>query len=116
MRQPDLGRLFDMLDAAEAVREFIAGMDEEAFRNDRKTQSAVIRELMVMGEAAKHLSDDLRLTHPEIPWRRITGMRNVLVHDYRGTSLDALWVAATESVPDLAARVEPLLSETEERS
>lgn len=65
---------------------------------DRRTQSAVIRELLIVGEAAKKVSMEFRSAHPEIPWRDITGMRDVLVHDYRDVNLRNVWIAATESV------------------
>ena len=87
MQPHDASYLFDILDAARSAREFVEGYTEASFRADRKTQSAVIRELLIVGEATKQVSDGFRLAHPEILWRAMAGMRDVLVHNYRGTSL-----------------------------
>lgn len=89
-------------------------MSRDGFMGDRKAQSAVIRELLVVGEAAKRVSSEVRSETPAIPWREITGMRDVLVHDYRGIDLDVVWVAATESAEALIAALEPLISEFED--
>jgi uncharacterized protein with HEPN domain len=108
MQPRDASYLFDILDAARSARDFVAGYDEDSFVADRKTQSAVIRELLIIGEATKQVSPAYRDAHPEIPWRAMAGMRDVLVHNYRGTSLENVWIAATESLPSLIAALEPL--------
>lgn len=108
MQPPDTTYLFDILDAARSAREFVEGFTEESFRADRKTQSAVIRELLIVGEATKQVSAGFRAAHPNIPWRAMAGMRDVLVHNYRGTSLETVWYAVTEALPALIAALEPL--------
>jgi uncharacterized protein with HEPN domain len=77
-------------------------------------QSAVIRELAVIGEAVKKVSLEFRAAHPEIPWGEMAGMRDILVHDYRGTNLNNVWFAATESVPALIEVLKPLIPEAED--
>jgi uncharacterized protein with HEPN domain len=74
---------------------------EEAFRRDLMIQDAVIRNLQVMGEAVKKVSDDTRASHPEVPWRDIAGMRDRVVHDYFGVSLDIVWDVVENHVPPL---------------
>ena len=108
MQPHDASYLFDILDAARSARQFVEDFTEQSFRADRKTQSAVIRELLIIGEATKQVSIEFRAAHPEIPWRAMAGMRDVLVHNYRGTSLETVWYAATEALPALIAALEPL--------
>ena len=81
----------------------------EAFFVDTKTQDAVIRNLEVIGEAVKNLSADLRAQHPEMPWTRIAGMRDVLIHDYFGVRLETVWNAVQHRLPELKRCVEALL-------
>jgi uncharacterized protein with HEPN domain len=114
MEARDRGYLLDMFDSARFAQEFIEGIDRDAFMRDRKTQSAVIRELLIIGEAAKKISPDFRIGKREIPWREITGMRDVLVHNYRGIDLEEVWTAVTESVPSLIEVLEPMIPEVED--
>ncbi|HYN03599.1 MAG TPA: DUF86 domain-containing protein [Vicinamibacteria bacterium] len=72
---------------------------EDVFRREMKTQDAVIRNLQVMGEAVKKVSPQTRDAHPEIPWRDIAGMRDRVVHDYFGISLDIVWDVIQNHVP-----------------
>jgi uncharacterized protein with HEPN domain len=101
--------LLDIVESARFVGEFVAGVEREFFSGDRMRQSAVIRELAIIGEAVKKLSPEFKAAHPDIPWGEISGMRDILVHDYRGTNLKNVWYAATESVPALIAALEPLI-------
>jgi uncharacterized protein with HEPN domain len=74
---------------------------EDHFRNDLRTQDAIIRNLQVMGEAVKKVSTQTRAAHPEVPWRDIAGMRDRVVHDYFGVSLDIVWDVVVNHVPPL---------------
>jgi uncharacterized protein with HEPN domain len=71
----------------------------------------VIRNFEIIGEAAKRLSDDVRKAHPDIPWRRIAGFRDVLIHDYMGVKLGLVWNVIQESLPRLHEVVVALLRE-----
>ena len=82
-----------------------------AFLADVKTQDAVIRNLEVVGEAAKNLSDAFKETHPDVPWRLIAGMRDKLIHQYFGVKLELVWDTVAGHVPVLLAKVEALLQE-----
>lgn len=74
--------LNDIRNAIAEVEEFTLGMDYESFAEDKKTINAVIRSLDVLGEATKHIPAPFRRKHPEIPWTKMAGMRDVLIHDY----------------------------------
>jgi uncharacterized protein with HEPN domain len=69
----------------------------------------VIRQLEIIGEATKRLSEDLRSQHAEVPWRRVAGLRDVLIHDYMGVDLAAVWVITQENLPALKRQVQSIL-------
>lgn len=110
----DQSYLLDIFDSARFAEEFVAGIARDSFLGDRMRQSAVIRELAIIGEAVKKVSMEFRAAHPEIPWGDMAGMRDILVHDYRGVSLKTVWLAATESVPALIEALEPLIPQAED--
>jgi uncharacterized protein with HEPN domain len=96
----DLLYLGHIREAAERI--VLYGLDGESrFRTDLRTHDAVIRNLQVMGEAVKKISPETREAHPEIPWKDIAGMRDRVVHDYFGISLDIVWDVVVNHVPPL---------------
>ncbi len=107
--QRDEAILLDIARAARLVLEFKKGMDKTTFLDDVKTQSSVLHQLMVMGEAVKRLSEEFRSQHREIPWSLIAGMRDKLIHGYDIVDLDEVWRTATSDVPNLLAWLEPRL-------
>lgn len=103
----------DLVRAARLVLQFTRGIDRQAFEEDPKTQSAVLHQLMVMGEAAKRLSAGFRRRHSEVPWGPIAGMRDRLIHAYDVVDLYQVWVAVERDVPRLLAILGPLLPKKE---
>jgi len=101
--------LLDIAKAARLALEFARGLDQDAFLEDLKTQSAVSHQLMVLGEAVKRLSDEFCRKHPEIPWRQIAGMRDRLIHGYDVVDLDEVWLVLEEDLPELLTQLGPLL-------
>ena len=101
--------LRDMVDAMSAAEEFIAGMTFEQFVQDRRTTFAVIQALEVIGEAAKHIPTAVRHRYPLLPWVRMAGMRDRLIHGYFGVDLRIVWETATKLVPSLKPQVEETL-------
>jgi len=91
------------------VVSFVQDMSKAVFLDDYKTQSAVLYQLIVMGEAVKHLSSEFRAQHTEIPWSLIAGMRDHLIHGYDIVDWDEVWKTATSDVLDLLTKIEPLL-------
>ena len=83
----------------------------EAFLADQRTQDAVLRNLEVIGEAAKRISTQTRAAAPHVPWRRVAGLRDILIHQYEGVDLSAVWQIVERDVPDLARDIEALLAD-----
>jgi len=108
-------RLRDILEAIAAINRY-AGRDKKAFEADELLQGWFLRHLQIIGEAARALPQDVRALAPDVPWQKIIGMRNVLVHGYFEIDTDIVWDAATRDVPALKARVERLLKTLEEKN
>ncbi len=105
----DEARLLDVLLACREALEFIRGVSRDEFLKDRKLQTALCMELEIIGEAARSISDDFKISHPEIPWRDIVSLRHRIVHEYFRLDLETIWQIAQRDVPDLMDRLEPLV-------
>jgi uncharacterized protein with HEPN domain len=101
--------LLDISRAAHLVLAFIQGVEKHDFLSDLKTQSSVLYQLTVMGEAVKRLSAEFRSRCPEIPWALIAGMRDQLIHAYDAVDWEEVWKTASKDVPELLNKIEPLL-------
>lgn len=86
----------------------------EAFIASPQAQDAVIRNLEIIGEAVKHVSPELRQQHPDIPWKRIAGMRDEMIHEYFGVDLTIVWNVVERHIPILRQKINELLSDTEQ--
>jgi len=80
----DADLIADLLNAGRRIRDYLRGMSFREFEKDLKTQDAVIRNLEVIGEAVKLLSEEFKRKHPEVPWKHMAGMRDVIIHRYFG--------------------------------
>ena len=100
----------DIIESCGRIRQFVAGMTFEAFVTDRRTCDAVIRNIEVIGEAAKNLPDDVIAKAPEIEWRKIRGMRDVLAHGYFDLDAKVVWSTATTKLDQLEKAVRDLLA------
>ena len=107
MRDPK-ERLRDILDAIAAIERH-PEPDKAAFQRDELLQVWFLRHLQIIGEAVRALPEDVRALAPDIPWQKIIGMRNVLVHGYFGIDTEIVWEAATRDAPALKRGVERLL-------
>jgi len=109
LKTPDV-YLRHIRDAIVQIREFTSGGEEE-FRSSPMVQAAVIRNLEVIGEAAKQLPQDFREQHSEQPWSEMTGMRDILIHAYHRVDLDLVWSTVEDSLPPLLSWLDKTLAE-----
>jgi len=104
-------RIRDILDSIEALCEYTIGMDYEAFSRDRKTVDAVVRNIIVIGEAANNVPAGVSEAHPEIPWKVMRDFRNVVVHIYFGVDIKTVWNTVQNDLPPLAPLLRKLLED-----
>jgi uncharacterized protein with HEPN domain len=100
--------LEDVWEAIEKIERFLAGFDHDTFLRDERTVDAVVRNLEIVGEACSRLPLDFRSAHPEIEWRRISGLRNRIVHDYFGIDLEIVWAILKRELPELKDKIRAL--------
>lgn len=103
--------LDDILEAIGNVREYVTGLDYEGFARDKKTRDAVVRNLEIIGEAAGRLPESLRSASPEIEWRKIMSLRNILAHEYFGVSLPVVWDVVKNKLQPLETSCRELMKE-----
>jgi uncharacterized protein with HEPN domain len=113
METDQLGRLRDILEAARLIGLYVKDKTETDFRADTQKQDAVIRRIEIIGEAAAHLSEATRQAIPELPFRKMRGMRNIVAHDYANVDLKIVWEVATVHVPELATVLEKFFAPPE---
>ncbi len=106
-----LAYVWDIHEAAREIHSFMQGVKFIEFEKNKTLRYAVERQLLVIGEAASHLSPQFRKQHPEIPWAQIITLRNILAHEYGDTLINHVWLAATKSVPELLPALKRLLPE-----
>lgn len=101
--------LWDMLDSARAIREFVQNRTYDDYTDDRMLRGAVERNIEIIGEAAKSISKIYRDCHPEIPWSKIIAQRHVIAHEYGEIKQERIWVVATVHISDLILKLEQLI-------
>jgi uncharacterized protein with HEPN domain len=103
--------LNDILEAIADIETFINDLSYEEFAKDRKTLNAVVRSLEVIGEAAKNIPDKIKTEYTDVPWKRMTGMRDKLIHGYFGVNTKTLYKAAKDDIPPLKEPIDKILKE-----
>jgi uncharacterized protein with HEPN domain len=101
--------LSDIQEAVRRIMVYTATMTYKAFLADTRTQDAVIRNLEIIGEATKNLSEELRAQYPDIPWKGMAGVRDRLIHHYFGVNLDIVWHITTTELPNVISQIEEIL-------
>jgi uncharacterized protein with HEPN domain len=107
--QKDKARLQHIFDSVRKIEQFLEGMSFEQFQQDEKTVSAVLHELMVIGEAGAAVSEQFRESHPAIPFYEMIGMRNRIVHEYLDVRLKTVWETCKTDIPKLKETIEDAL-------
>jgi len=98
----------DMLGAIRKIERYMAGLEREGFLQDEKTIDSVVRNLEILGEAARQLPEDFTIRYPNVPWRQIAGLRNRIVHDYFDLDLEIIWQVIHYDLSSLRSQLEHL--------
>lgn len=111
MESKDRVRFKHMLDSTTAILLFIDGKTRKHLKADRMFRNAVIRELEILGEAANHISKITQKNFPELPWKQLIAMRNMLIHAYFDVDHDVIWETVTTDVPPLYLQLKMIVSD-----
>ncbi len=103
----------DILESIDKIREYTGSITKDDFFAKSQIQDAVIRRLEIIGEAVKHIPQEIRWAHQEIPWQQIAGMRDVLIHEYFGVKLERVWKVITHDVNHLQNAIERIRRDIE---
>lgn len=105
----------DIIDSIAESGDFVHGMSYESFTGDKRTVNAVIRSLEVIGEAAKNVPQNMRDRYPDIPWKKMAGMRDKLIHEYFGIDLEIVWQVIANELPPLQPRLKKMLEDIDDQ-
>jgi len=106
--------LEDVLEAIARIRSYISGYDQDSFAKDLKTQDAVLRNLGVIGEAVSRIPETVEASAPDVEWRKIRALRNILVHEYFGINLPIVWDVVQNKLAPVEQACRKILSELED--
>lgn len=98
----------DILESIKLIEEYIQGKDKANFTEDVKLQDAVLRRLEIVGEAVKHIPDEIKIKYPEVEWKKISGARDIFAHEYFGVSLERVWETLVKDLPRFKAQIKEL--------
>jgi uncharacterized protein with HEPN domain len=101
--------LEDILEAVGKIHAYMEGMSQKTFAADPKTLDAVVRNLEIVGEAIKKIPDEVRSKHPAVDWKKIAGLRDILIHEYFGIDVEIIWDIVQNKLPVLEKQIKLIL-------
>lgn len=108
-KRGDLDYIKDIRESLKRIESYKGNMSYSEFLLDYKTQDAIVRNIEIVGEAAKNISEKFKQEHPQIPWHELAGVRDRLIHHYFGVNYDIVWGIATDEVPRLIKEIDKIL-------
>ena len=105
MKKDPVVFLTHIIESIQLIESYMEGKTEADLMKSTGLQDQIIRRIQVIGEAVKNLPDDLKRSHPEVPWRDIAGMRDIVIHQYFGIDLEFVWNVLTKDIPDLKLKI-----------
>ncbi|MDI6841050.1 MAG: DUF86 domain-containing protein [bacterium] len=115
MKKDNLVYLRHILDAIHRIEEYIGDVKYKNFVNNKLIQAGIIREIEIIGEATKRLMPRFKEKYPDIPWKKMAGMRDKLIHNYFGVDIDAVWDTVKKDIPALKNRLKGLIEKEEKK-
>lgn len=103
--------LNDIFESLELISDYVKGIDEDTFSNNRQLQDAVIRRFEIVGEATKQIPDNFRNKYPHIPWREMAGLRDVLIHHYFGVSIPRVWKMIDNELDEIKQGISEIITQ-----
>jgi uncharacterized protein with HEPN domain len=111
-KRSDEELIFDIKEAIKRIKSYLKSLGYDKFLKDIKTQDAVVRNLEIIGEAAKNLSNEFKKKHEDTPWKELAGLRDRLIHHYFGVNLDIVWTIIKEELQRVSTKIEEIKSDS----
>jgi uncharacterized protein with HEPN domain len=108
-KRPDVLLLFDILESIDKIEKYTREITFEQLMQDERTKDAILRNIQIIGEASKHIPEQLLTTHPDIDWSGVAGMRDIITHRYFRVDWNLLWTSIQEELPVLKAQITSLV-------
>jgi uncharacterized protein with HEPN domain len=101
--------LQDILECIDQIEIYLDNVGEEEFYQNSEKQDSVLRRLEIIGEAVKQIPEDIRSKYKVVPWRKVAGLRDVLIHQYFGVTMSMVWVITQEEIPELKSNIQQII-------